>query len=544
MLNENFASVWEALADRLPEHDAIIQGRRRVTLGEWESAAARVAGTLSAQGTRPGDKVAMVLYNCPEFLEVMFAAFKLRAVPVAFNYRLRSQELREVLADSDSKVVVFHGAVAEELACIRDELPEVACWIQVPDDAPTASWAVPYAEALDHDPAPRVERTGSDQFIQYTGGTTGRPKGVVWRHADIAAIVSFLAYLPLGLDPPVDIDVAVDIAASQREQGTPGVYVPCVPLMHGSGLYASFSYLQVAGKVVLLEGRSFDAGEFCRTAAAEGATQTVIVGDVFAVPIADELERAIAAGTPHDLSTLTMLTSGGLTFSAEAKRRLMACLPNLSILDAVGGSEGGPWGINLTFAGSDPDDTGTFTASPETVLIDAVTREIMPFGSGHPGLIGFRGPLPVGYHKDDGKTAENFWEIDGVRYSVTGDFAVIDADGRMQLLGRGNTCINTGGEKVFPTEVESVIQLHPTVRDCVVVGVPDARWGQAVCAVVEPRADAQAPTLDELADHVKEHLAGYKQPRHVVAVDAVRRTAAGKQDYRWAEETARAALGM
>jgi len=442
-----------------------------------------------------------------------------------------------VLDDSDAKVVVFHGAIADELRGVVDELPGVVWWIRVPDGQGEAEWATDYEIAVDHEPAARTERQGSDELIQYTGGTTGRPKGVVWSHTHIANTAGFLAYMVAGADQPSDLEGVVEVAVAQYEKGEPLVYVCSVPLMHGSGLYAAFSYMLIAGRVVLLVDRGFDAAEFCRVAAKERASNTIVVGDVFAAPIADEIERAGAEGRSYDLASLEMMTSGGLTFTAGVKRRLMAALPQLTILDGLGSSEGGPWALNLTFAGTDPEETSFFSATPDTVIIDPDTREVFEWGDERKGFIGFRGPQPAGYYKDAKKTASLFWKIDGVRYAVPGDLATIDADGRMHFFGRGNTVINTGGEKVYPDEIETVIREHAAISDCVVVGVPDERWGSAICAIVSCSGD-ESPVFEELAAHVGDRLAGYKKPRRMVVVDEVRRTAAGKQDYRWANQLA------
>ena len=541
MLAENFATVWEAIADSMGSHEAILQGSRRVAWSQFEERSARVAGALADRGVRPGDKVALIAFNCPEFLEILFAAFKLRAVPVAFNYRFRGSEFAEVLEGSDSVVAFFHASLAPELEGVRSQLHRVREWVVLPDGAACPGWATPFERVLEAKPTSRIARSGDDQFIQYTGGTTGRPKGVVWRHSDIAATVAFLAYMPLGLATPDTLDGVVEIAAARRETKDRVTYLPTTPLMHAAALYTVFAFLQIAGRVVLLEGRAFDAEEFCETAERERVTNVLIVGDTLGRPILDALDAAAAAGRARDLSSLARLNSAGLTFSAESKQRFQRHAPNLTIFDFVGGTEGGPYGTCITPPGADPGETAVFTATPGTILVDEETGEVIPQGSDRIGLIGYTGALPFGYYNDEEKTAATFREIDGTRYAVTGDCARIDADGRLHLLGRGNTCINTGGEKVFPEEVEEVLKLHPTLTDCIVVAVPDPSYGSAIAAVVA-RAPGAEPELAALAAHVKEHLAGYKQPRHLVVVDEVRRTAAGKQDYRWAREIAEHAV--
>lgn len=543
MLDANFSSVWEALADAIGSHAALVQGERRVTWAEFDERASRLAGALAARGVGPGDRVALIARNCPEFFEVIFAAFKLRAAPVSFNYRFRSKELLEVLEDSGSVAAFVHASFAAEVEGLRDELKALVTWVGIADGSSPPEWMTGYELLAAEAPAERIERSGDDLYIQYTGGTTGRPKGVVWRHSDIGATAAFLAYMPLGIEPPDSIERVVEIARDQYDTGKVVAYLPSTPLMHGAALYGSFSYLQIAGRVVLLEGAGFDGAEFCRAVAREKVNYTVIVGDTIARSILSALDEAEAAGTPYDLCSLSMLTSGGSTFSAGCKRRLQRHVPGMTILDAVGSSEGGPVGMAITPPGTEPDETSRFMATAQTVLVDEETGALFPRGSDRIGLLGFSGSIPSCYLGDEAKTRETFREIDGTRYVVPGDYARIDAEGRLYLLGRGNTCINTGGEKVFPEEIELVLREHPSVEDCVVVGLPDPTYGSAITAVVSATAGAE-PSLEELASHVKKHLAGYKQPRRLVVVDELRRTAAGKQDYRWARAVADASLAQ
>lgn len=535
MDRRNFATIWEGMADSFGDRVVITQGDQRLTWREWDDEASRLAGWLEAQGVGEGDRVGVVAYNVPEVFVIMLAGFKLRAVATAFNYRYLAPELIEVLTDCGAPVVFFHGSLGPELDLAREQLPGVQHWVELDDGDPPSPWAVPYASTLDSPPAARRERSAEDHTIQYTGGTTGRPKGVVWTHRQIIDTVSIMSYLPLGIGMPDTVEEMVDIARRQVEAGAAPVYLVSAPLMHGSGLWSCFAQLQVGGQLILLESRSMDPAEILTAIQQHHVRSIVVIGDAFARPLVEELERAADAGQPYDLSSIEGISSSGVAFSAPYKRRFLAHATKAVLLEAVGGSEGGPIGTSITWPGTEPTDTAVFTASDNTVLIDE--GHVVPWGTEGTFLFGYKGPLPSGYLDDPDKTAATFPTIDGVRYLVSGDMGSIDADGTLRFIGRGNTCINTGGEKVFPAEVEEVVKVHPDVVDCLVVGVPNERFGSAVAALVSLR-DGASLDLDGLVAHCKTHLSGYKQPRHLVLVDAVRRSVAGKADYRWATELA------
>ena len=370
----NFATVWEALADEMGDRDAFVQGSATLSWRAFDENASRLAEGLSRLGVTEGDRVALVSWNRPELFVVIFAAFKLRAVPVAFNYRFRADEMKEVLNDSASKVVIFDAGLTDVLDETRGDVPTAGQWIQLPGEDAVVGWATRYESHLEHPPKTRSQRSSDDRFIAYTGGTTGRPKGVVWRHQDIANTISFIAYLPLGIPAPETLEEMVAVAAAQVTAGTTPVYLVATPLMHAAGIYGACGTLQVAGRVVLLEDRGFDPAEFLAAIQRERVTSTVIVGDVFAGPIVSELDRAAAEGSPYDLSSLTMLTSSGAAFSAGLKRRFQAHAPTTIIMEAIGSSEGGPYGTAILLPGSEPEATSTFTAGPLTVLIDEDDR--------------------------------------------------------------------------------------------------------------------------------------------------------------------------
>ena len=541
-LSENWATLWEALAAAQPDHVAVVVGDRQLRWRDLEQRAARLAGAFGAHGVGADSKVAQLLYNCPEYIESVFAAFKVRATPVNVNYRYLADEVAYILANSDAEVLVFHGSLADRLADVSDRAPHLRLLLQVDDGAPLLDGALWYHEVLESaDAAAPIERSGDDLLFLYTGGTTGLPKGVMWRHVDLFGALAFTGYVSAGLEVPTTSEQVGAVAAALNAEGRSPVNLCAPPLMHGTALFLAISAFVMGGTVVLLGGRRFDADELWRLVEQHRVTQLSIVGDAFARPMVAALEAAATAGTPFRLESLQRIVSTGATLSAEHKRAFQHHAPQVVIIDMIGASEGGPFAISMTMPGHAPADTAVFTAPPNAVVIDDSTGLPAERGSGVVGMLAVSGPMPTGYYGDEAKTASTFRTIDGVRYTVPGDYATIDADGTVHLLGRGSVCINTGGEKVYPEEVEVAARSHPAVLDCTVVGVADARFGEAVTLVASLHPGAAADDRDVI-DHVRGRLAAYKAPKRVVWVDTIERSPSGKADYRWARSVAEQAV--
>jgi fatty-acyl-CoA synthase len=527
----HYATVWEAIADAVPEQAALIQGSRTVGWRDYEQRSARLAAGLVAAGLTEGSKVALYLPNCPEYAEAQFAAFKLRAVPVNVNYRYMADELAYLLADSDAEAVVYDAGLADRVASARFRGDRVKLWIEVGDaGAPRLDGAVPYeAVVVDHDPLPRATRSPDDAYILYTGGTTGLPKGVVYRIGPMVA--GFLSQLPVsaGLAPILDPADAAAAARQLADEGRPYTALPACPLMHGTGAWAGLLGPHLlGGTTVLTKNRSLDPAEIWSVTERHGVGTMVIVGDAFARPLLRQLEEDRAAGRVYDLGRFRFVISSGAMFAAETKAALLEHIPHLTIIDAIGASEG-LMGMAVTVTGA-PAETGRFLPFPTTKVFTDDGREVAP-GSGEVGFLAAGGNVPVRYHKDEAKSATTFRDFGGVRYSLPGDLATVNADGTITLLGRGNHCINTGGEKVFPEEVEEAAKTHPAVEDCLVFGVEDERFGQRVVAVVSAADAGALPAEEDVIAHVRARLAPYKAPRRVVVTERVPRTPSGKADY-------------
>jgi len=533
-MEAHYATVWEAIADAVPGEDAIVQGGVRRTWGQFESRAAALAGAFADAGAGHDgvgreSKIALYLYNSPEYMEAYFGALKLRAIPVNVNYRYLDDELHYLLENSDSTVVVFHSSLGDRIGRVRDRLPLVQRWIEV-DDTGGAGGAshLDGAECYEDvvaawslSPAPRIERSATDVSMIYTGGTTGMPKGVM---SEIGpGLLTGLATLPpiLGL-PPHTPDEMVGAPRKLAELGKrPRTIVAC-PLMHGTGIgIGANPTLTFAGCLYLLEGRHFDPHEAWDMAEREAVHGITVVGDPFARPLA----RALEERPGRDLSSMLLMASAGAMFSTEVKDALVAHVPQLVIVDFMASTEGS-MGQSVHSAGR-PAETARFRLNTDVKVLTEDDREVEP-GSGEVGMLAVGGSVPLGYYKDPEKSARTFRVVDGVRYSFPGDYATVEADGTITLLGRGSQVINTGGEKVFAEEVEEVLKTHASIEDCLVVGVPDERFGSRVVAVVSAAGDVDE--ADVIA-HAKSKLASFKAPKSVVVVDAVPRAANGKADY-------------
>jgi fatty-acyl-CoA synthase len=513
----NFAAVWHGVAREAPDRAALVCGERRLSFADFDGRARRLAWHLERQaGLEPGDKVAIDVYNRTEYLETFFAALKLGCVPVNVNYRYLADEVHYVIDNSDAKAIV-HGSeqanvVAEAIE--RLQRPRRPATLETGESYERALAAAP--PAPEWEPAHRP--AGDDLIFLYTGGTTGMPKGVMWRNDDL--YVALWQMGRPGTEPPDPIAAA---AAGKRA----GTCLPACPLMHGTGLFISLSTLAGGGTVVLLDTPGLDPAAVWDAVEAEGVSVLTIVGDVFARPLLAALD---ADPSRWDLSGLRAITSSGVTWSPETKEALLRHLPHVMLIDSLGASEG-----IASRTASTADDTirpARFAVNDRVKVLDEETgREVTP-GSDEIGLLAVGGRVPLGYWKDPAKTAETFRTVDGRRYSIAGDYASVDADGTIQLLGRGSACINTGGEKVYPEEVELLLRKHQGVFDCVVVGVPDERFGEIVVALVQV-TDGHDLDEAELDAFCRSRTAGYKKPKRFVLVDDLRRSAAGKADYQY-----------
>jgi 3-oxocholest-4-en-26-oate---CoA ligase len=526
----NLADLFEAAVDAFGDREYLIAGGRRLTYRQMEERANRLAHHLAAAGVGPGDHVGIYAFNSPEWVETAWAVFKLRAVWININYRYVEDELRYLFTNSDLVALVHQRRFSPNVAVLAGELPRLRHVVVIDDDSlepdPTAE-AVDYERALEDASAERDfgRRSGDDLYILYTGGTTGMPKGVVWRQEDV-----FYA-LGGGIDALTGQRATRPEEMVEKGRATGGqiTFLPSAPLMHGASQWAVMGQSFTGNKIVLME--KFDPHELWGTVERESVNMVMITGDAMGKPLIESLDEP---GANYDLSSLIGITSTAALFSPSVKDAFFRRFPNLVMTDAVGSSESGNNGLSMVKPGATAMRSGpTVTSLGETVVFDENLEVVKP-GSGVVGKIARAGNIPIGYYNDPVKTAEVFITVDDKRYVMPGDFATVEADGSVTLLGRGSICINSGGEKIFPEEVEAVVRSHPDVMDAIVVGAPDERFGQRVAAIVEPRPGRRAPSLESVQEHCRSHLAGYKVPRQLHVVDKVERSPSGKPDYPWA----------
>jgi len=529
----NLADLFEHAADNFGEREYVVCDGRRRTYSEMEDRANRLAHHLAAQGVGPGDHVGIYAYNSVEWIETLWAVFKLRAVWVNINYRYVEEELRYLFDNADLVALVFQREFAPRVAGVRGELPMLRHAVVIEDGSGadlTGIDTIDFEDAVASGSPERDfgPRSPGDRYILYTGGTTGMPKGVVWRHEDV--------FFALGGGIDVVGGTKVDRPEAMVEKGLaqgPSTSLPIAPLMHGATQWGVMGGSFVGNKIVLVS--RFDPHRVWQLVGEEHVNLIMITGDAMGRPLIETIQER---SDEYDLSSLVAVSSTAAVFSPSVKDQFFEQFPNLVLSDAIGSSEGGANGYTLVQKDRTAMKGGpTVNAVQDSVVLDENLREVEP-GSGVVGKVARRGNIPLEYYKDPDKTAQTFvTAADGTRYVVPGDFATLEADGTITLLGRGSVSINSGGEKIFPEEVEAAIKSHPAVYDAVVVGVPDERWGQRVAAVVQPRDGAQ-PTLDDLQAHCRTKLAGYKLPRELHLVELVQRSPSGKPDYPWAQKVA------
>jgi len=536
----NLAVIHEAIAEAIPERECLVHRDRRLTWEQVTDRSRRLGDLLRAHGLgcrrsraelenweSGQDHVGIYLYNGIEFLEGMLGAFKARAAPFNVNYRYVDEELIYLFENADAKAVIFHACFAPTLARIRQSLPQVRLWLQVEDGSgePLLEGALDYEAALaSASPTPPRDLSPDDLYVLYTGGTTGMPKGVLWRQEDIFGA----ALTPRGVERNL-------ASLVERAKGRGIRALPAPPFMHGAAHWVAFNMWHVGGTVIVQSNpRRLDPDDIWSTVERERVNAITIVGDAFARPLLEALDKR-----DYDLSSLRLLTSSGAILAAALKDEFLRAIPGLRILDALGSSESGQQASQISRSGGQTS-SGDFDLVEDNLILREDFSALVPPGSEEQGWLARRGFVPLGYYRDAEKTLKTFPVVDGVRYSVPGDRAVVEADGRLRLLGRESVTINSGGEKIFAEEVEQALKQHPAVYDAVVVGTPHARWGQQVTAIVHLREPAPE---DELRRAAEAHIARYKLPRAFVFVDRILRSPSGKADYRWAKRTAEEELG-
>ena len=538
----NAADIFEGVVDRVPDREAIVHGSTRLTYKELDARSNKAANALKKLGIKKGSHIGIYAFNCVEWLEIMLGAYKLCAIPININYRYVEEELKYLIDNADMEAIFYHKQFSNKLENIKSHLPLLKDFICIEDNSgedDVIDKSLNFEDLIANEDESRldVNRSGNDKYILYTGGTTGMPKGVVWRMEDV------LMTLGGGIDAVTGEKYPTPEAFADKCLQDQTIALALAPFMHGGAQWQSFNSFFSGWKLIINDQVSFDADYVWEVVAKEKVMNLTIMGDAMGRPLCDALPRAIEKGL--DLSSLFVLSSTASVFSASIKDTILEYLPNLFLIDAVGSSETGATGVNIHTKDGKLKDSGggpKFTKPNFSEILNLDTKEVIPPSDTKTiGYLARKGHVPVAYYKDEEKSKKTFIEVGGVRYSIPGDMAKYEEDGQMTLLGRGSVSINSGGEKIFPEEVEMALKAHPNIFDCLVVGVKDDRWGQKVVAVIQRRENDEL-SLDDIKDVASKYIASYKMPKEIVFSELIERAPSGKPNYQWAQEFANSKL--
>ncbi len=534
-MNLNFATLWENISDLIPDTNALICRDEVYTWRDYEKQSAIVASALSKAGLKEHSTAGIYLHNSNEYLIAQFSIFKVGGVSINVNYRYQADELIYLIDNADCEAIFYQACYGEQINKIKDHLPKVKAWIEVADGSESiVKHALHYEELIErYDPMERFERSEDILYMLYTGGTTGMPKGVMYKQSEFI-VAMFRTLKGLGFDVPENLDDLNDYILKVNQSGeTPVSLVGC-PLMHGTGMWLGcFLPHNLGGTVVTMPELGFNPHNLWEECLRSKATSITIVGDAFARPMLDALNDAKDRNQPYDLRYLKTIISSGVMWSSEVKMGILEHA-DIVLMDTMGSTEGG-MGSSITTRDA-KTQTAKFRLNPGTIVLGDDGELVEP-GSNKMGMIGTAGLVPIGYYKDEEKSKATFKEYQGVRYSFPGDYAKVEVDGTITLLGRGSNCINSAGEKIYPEEVEEALKKNHEVFDCLVVGVEDKKFGQKVVAVISISSTDKV-SEDELINKTREHLSGYKLPKKIIFVDEVKRAPNGKANYKWAKEVA------
>ena len=528
----HFAKIWESNSSLVPNEPALFNNNKTIDWRSFDELSSKLASYLIKMGLGEDSKVGIYMQNCNEYMIAQFAAFKIGAVPINVNYRYKKDELIYLFDNSDAEAIIFQSNFHQQILLIQNDLPKVKAFVETSQNDFDKESTFDSLENImqTFSPLDHQDRSEDEIYMIYTGGTTGMPKGVMYKQGGF--VISMLKTLKtMGFSVPKEIDGLPDEIMKLKEiNALPKSLVAC-PLMHGTGMWlGAFLPLLTGGSVITVPNSSFDPDEIWKVVEQQKVTSLVIVGDAFAKPLLESLKDSKNRNEMYDISSLLLIISSGVMWSHEVKQELLE-YQDMILIDAMGSSEGG-MGSSITSRNMQ-SSTAQFKLNPGVIILDEDNNLVTP-GSKTIGKIGTSGLVPEGYYKDPIKSAETFREFEGVRYSFPGDFAQYNPDGTIKLLGRGSNCINTAGEKVYPEEVEEAIKKHPNVVDCLVIGVTDKKFGERVAAVASLTKDSLLEEA-ELIDFVKKIISSYKVPKTIIFRNKIERAPNGKANYDWAK---------